>query len=149
MADTVPSAVRSRIMSRVRAKNTGPELLLRRALWSAGLRGWRCHVRGVVGTPDVCWVGRKVAVFVDSAWWHGHPSRWTPGRHPERWDEKIMANRTRDDIVNEQLRETGWTVVRIWDFELVADLDGAVGRVRSAVAGVPTGVATPPITSRA
>jgi len=67
-------------------------------------------------------------VFVDSAWWHGHPSRWVPGRHPAAWDAKIAANRD-DARVNSRLREDGWEVVRIWDFELERDLDGAVRRV--------------------
>lgn len=134
MPDKVDVATRSRIMGRVRSKNTRPELALRKALWAVGLRGWRCHVRSVPGTPDVCWVGRRVAVFVDSAWWHGHPSRWTPGRHPPNWDEKIAANRRRDEEVNRQLEEAGWTVIRIWDFELEGDLDAAVTLVDRAVA---------------
>jgi|SRR6478736_6742543 len=130
MADKVDSRTRSRIMARVRSKDTGPELRLRRALWAAGVRGWRCHVRSVPGTPDLCWIGRQVAVFVDSAWWHGHPSRWTPGRHPPKWDAKIRANKARDVAVNQQLADAGWRVVRIWDFELEADLPAAVARVR-------------------
>ena len=120
-------------MSRVRSKDTKLELLLRRALWAAGIRGWRCHVRSVVGTPDLAWPQRRVAVFVDSAWWHGHPSRWTPGRHPKGWDEKIQRNMSRDVEVNESLRRDGWTVLRIWDFELERDLDACVDRVRSAL----------------
>lgn len=120
-------------MSRVRAKDTRPELSLRRALWASGIRGWRCHCRGVIGTPDLCWKGRKVAVFVDSAWWHGHPSRYVVGRHPERWDRKIQANMFRDDAVNRELSAEGWTIVRIWDFELEQDLDDAVQRVQAAL----------------
>lgn len=73
-------------------------------------------------------------MFVDSAWWHGHPSRWRPGRHPPQWDDKIRANRARDEQVNAELAAAGWTVVRIWGFELAADLDGAVRRVAEALA---------------
>jgi DNA mismatch endonuclease, patch repair protein len=127
-------------MSRVRSKDTKVELVLRRALWADGLRGWRCHVRSVPGTPDLAWVGRRVAVFVDSAWWHGHPSRWKPGRHPKAWDEKISRNKARDREVNEALRVEGWTVVRLWDFELERDLVGCVERVRAALAGETVGV---------
>lgn len=121
-------------MSRVRSKDTEPELQLRRALWAAGLRGWRCHVRTVPGTPDLCWKGRKIAVFVDSAWWHGHPSRWTPGRHPPKWDRKIMTNRARDDAVNRVLADAGWMVVRIWDFDLARDTAGSVDAIKSVFA---------------
>jgi len=133
MTDTVDTATRSSIMSRVRSKDTGPEMTLRRALWAAGVRGWRCHVRSVTGTPDLAWKGRRVVVFVDSAWWHGHPSRWTPGRHPEKWDRKISANVERDRMVNEALLADGWTVLRVWDFELDLELEAVVERVKAAI----------------
>jgi len=136
MTDVVAPEARSRIMSRVRAKNTKPEVALRRALWAAGLRGWRCHVRGVLGTPDLAWRSRRIAVFVDSAWWHGHPSRWQPGRLPRHWDEKIQANRDRDELVNNGLRAEGWTVIRIWDFELERDATDCVCRVVAAFSRV-------------
>jgi len=136
MSDKVDQATRSRIMSRVRAKNTRPEMTLRRALWAAGLRGYRCHSRSVPGTPDLCWQGRKVAVFVDSAWWHGHPSRWEPGRLSPAWDEKIAANKARDERVNAELAKKGWVVVRIWDFELAKSVEAAVSRVRQTLAPV-------------
>lgn len=121
-------------MSRVRGKDTGLELKLRKALWAAGIRGWRCHVRSIVGTPDLVWKGRKVVVFVDSAWWHGHPSRWKRGKRPGFWDEKISDNKRRDASVNRALRHEGWAVVRIWDFEVERDLDECVRRVDSALA---------------
>lgn len=133
MADKVDAATRSRIMSRVRSEDTRLELSFRRALWAAGVRGWRCHVRGVFGTPDLAWRGRRVAVFVDSAWWHGHPSRWQPGRLSKSWDDKIEGNRRRDARVNRELREAGWTVVRLWDFELEKDVTQCIARVRAAL----------------
>lgn len=136
MPDNVDQATRSRIMSRVRAKNTRPEMTLRRALWAAGLRGYRCHLRSVPGTPDLCWQRQKLAVFVDSAWWHGHPSRWTPGRLPSAWDRKITANKARDEKVNAELAGEGWVVVRIWDFELQESVDAAVDRVQQSLARV-------------
>lgn len=134
MIDPVDKATRSRIMSRVRSKNTRLEVSFRRALWASGLRGWRCHVRSVPGTPDLAWKGRRIAVFLDSAWWHGHPSRWKPGRHPKSWDEKIQRNRHRDAEVNRALERAGWTVVRIWDFEFERDPNACVGQVRKALA---------------
>jgi DNA mismatch endonuclease, patch repair protein len=131
--DTVSPETRSRIMRRVRSRDTGPEMLLRRALWAGGVRGWRCHRKDVLGVPDLSWRRHRVAVFVDSAWWHGHPSRWRPGRLPEKWDVKIARNRERDLQVNRGLERTGWTVLRIWDFELKADIGASVERVRAAL----------------
>lgn len=97
------------------------------------VRGWRCHVRKVFGTPDLAWQRRRIAVFIDSAWWHGHPSRWTPGRLSPWWDAKIGRNRERDLEVNRRLAAEGWTVVRLWDFEVDKELGTYVARVERAI----------------
>jgi DNA mismatch endonuclease, patch repair protein len=120
-------------MRRIRGADTKLELKLRRALWAAGVRGWRCNVRGVLGTPDIAWPSRKLAVFVDSAWWHGHESRWVPGRLGPRWDKKIEGNKRRDVEVTERLVRDGWRVIRVWDFELEGDLPVVVARIQRAV----------------
>jgi DNA mismatch endonuclease Vsr len=70
--DRLTREERSRLMARVKTRNTAPEVALRSALWTAGLRGWRLHKR-VPGRPDLVWQSRRVAVFVDGAFWHGHP----------------------------------------------------------------------------
>jgi len=133
MSDPVDVATRSRIMSRVRGRNTELERRFRRQLWAAGLRGYRCHRRDIFGVPDLSWPNLRVAVFIDSAWWHGHPSRWTPGRLPGKWDEKIRGNQARDATVAEHLADEGWRVVRVWDFEFERDPAEAVMRVADAV----------------
>jgi DNA mismatch endonuclease (patch repair protein) len=120
-------------MQRVRTRDTAPEVALRRALWAAGLRGWRLHPKGIAGRPDLAWIGRRVAVFVDGAFWHGHPDHYW-GQSGAFWDGKIARNRARDRRVDAQLMEAGWTVVRIWDFEVEKDPDASVERVRSACA---------------
>jgi DNA mismatch endonuclease (patch repair protein) len=121
-------------MSRVRTRDTAPELLLRKALWSQGVRGWRLHPKRVVGRPDLAWVGRQVAVFVDGAFWHGHPGFYR-GQSGEFWDKKIEKNRTRDRRVDRELEAQGWTVVRIWDFEIERDPARCARRVAQAMAG--------------
>jgi len=118
-------------MSRVRTRNTEPEMRLRRALWAAGLRGWRLHPDAVPGRPDLAWLGRRVAVFVDGAFWHGHPDYYR-GQSGKFWDEKIARNRARDARVDAELGACGWSVVRVWDFELERDLVDCVARVRAA-----------------
>jgi DNA mismatch endonuclease (patch repair protein) len=127
--DTLTPEERSQRMALVRGKDTKLELRFRRALWAAGARGWRCHVRTVFGKPDVAWPGRKIAVFIDSAWWHGHPSRWTPGRLTPKWDKKIARNKERDAEVTARLTQEGWRVLRFWDFEIERDVEACVASV--------------------
>jgi DNA mismatch endonuclease (patch repair protein) len=118
-------------MARVKAKNTGPELALRRALWDQGVRGWRCHRRGLPGSPDLAFGRARLAVFVDGAFWHGHPSKYWPGRSGSYWDAKIERNKQRDRGVDAALESQGWSVLRVWDFEVDADAAAAAARVRS------------------
>ena len=119
-------------MARVRTKDTAPELALRRALWASGVRGWRCHPKGIAGRPDLAWRGRRVAVFVDGAFWHGHPSFYR-GQSGRFWDEKIARNRARDARVNAELAAAGWKVIRLWDFEIERNLGECVRRVTAAL----------------
>lgn len=132
MADPLSTERRSALMARVRTKDTAPELALRRALHAAGVRGWRLHRKDVPGRPDIAWVRRRVAVFVDGAFWHGHPDYYR-GQSGPFWDEKIAANRARDARVDAELEARGWTVLRLWDFEVERDLDGCVHRVVAAL----------------
>ncbi len=137
---TPPSATRavseqrSRNMAAIRSKDTKPELTLRRALRAAGHVGYRCHVSRLPGKPDVVFGPRRVAVFVDGAFWHGHPKRWKAGRYGSYWDEKIARNQARDRQVDAELAALGWRVVRLWDFELRRDPDAAVRAVEGALA---------------
>lgn len=119
-------------MSRVRVRDTAPELRLRRSLWSAGVRGWRLHPKKVFGKPDLAWPGRRLAVFVDGAFWHGHPDYYH-GQSGPFWDEKISKNRARDVKVNRELESTGWRVLRFWDFEIDRDVESCVAVIRDAV----------------
>lgn len=126
-------------MAAVRSKNTSPEVRLRRALYQAGVRGWRCHYRRAPGKPDLAWPALRVALFVDGAFWHGHPSRHKPGRSGAYWDRKIAGNAARDRKADAALQAAGWTVIRIWDFEIHRDLAAAVDRVVSTLAARATG----------
>lgn len=121
MPDTYGPDVRSRVMAAVRGANTTPELALRRALYALGIRGWRCHRRDLPGRPDIAFGRVKLAVFVDGAFWHGHPRKYWPGRSGPYWDAKIARNRARDERVNVALEAIGWKVLRLWDFEIEAD----------------------------
>jgi DNA mismatch endonuclease (patch repair protein) len=120
-------------MSAVRAKDTTPEIALRRALYAAGVRGWRCHYVNAPGKPDLAWPALRLAVFVDGAFWHGHPSRHRPGRSGTYWDEKIAGNVARDRRIDADLRKVGWAVIRIWDFQVRKELGAWTDRIAQAV----------------
>jgi DNA mismatch endonuclease, patch repair protein len=141
VADHLSAEERSRLMARVRTRDTAPELALRRGLWAAGVRGWRLHPR-LPGKPDLAWKARRLAVFVDGAFWHGHPDHYH-GQSGRFWDEKIARNRARDRRVDAELRAMGWVVLRLWDFEIEQDLAASIARVRDALSSAETLVRTP------
>jgi DNA mismatch endonuclease (patch repair protein) len=124
-------------MAAIRSKDTKPELALRRGLWATGVRGWRCHPKTVPGKPDIAFVRRRVAVFVDGRFWHGHPDHFTPGRSGAYWDQKIARTQERDRIANAALADSGWLVLRFWDFEVEDNLEGVLERVRDTLAQRP------------
>ncbi|MCO5316546.1 MAG: very short patch repair endonuclease [Solirubrobacterales bacterium] len=128
MADNLTPGRRSDLMRRVRTRDTAPEVELRKALWARGVRGWRLHPTGIPGKPDVVWIGRRIAVFVDGAFWHGHPDYYH-GQSGEFWDRKIARNKERDLNVNAELTDLGWTVFRVWDFEIERDAGACADRV--------------------
>lgn len=129
--DKVSAEVRRYTMSRVRRRDTRPELLLRKALWRRGIRGWRVDVAGLPGRPDLAFGRSRFAVFVDGGFWHGHPTRYHAGQSGSYWDRKIERNRERDRRADEELRALGWRVLRLWDFDVVRDPVKAARRVES------------------
>jgi len=116
-------------MASIRGADTRPERLLRSVLWHEGIRGFRCQWRGPGGRIDIAFTRWRVAVFVDGSFWHGHPSKWQPGRWSGYWDEKIKRNLARDARQNAALEEAGWHVIRVWDFEVEQDAPSIVSLV--------------------
>lgn len=116
-------------MSRVRSRDTKPELLLRKALWAEGFR-YRLRSR-LPGKPDLVFRGDGLVVFVDGCFWHGCPIHSTqPKTNATFWSEKLEANVSRDVRVTAELRVLGWTVLRIWQHQIQEDLDSALDLVR-------------------
>jgi DNA mismatch endonuclease (patch repair protein) len=123
---------KSEQMRRVRTSGTTPELLVRKNLWRLGYR-YRLHTR-LPGTPDLCFAGARVVVFVDGCFWHGCQIHYTaPATRREFWLAKLVENVQRDRRVDEALARMGWTVVRIWEHEVKDDASAAVARIVSAV----------------
>ena len=119
---------RSENMSRIRGKNTSIELKLRKALWARGIR-YRVNCKDVFGKPDICFKGKKVAVFCDSEYWHGKylmEGRYIPKTNTEFWIKKIESNIERDKKVNNELKKKGWKIVRCWGEEINKNLDACV-----------------------
>ena len=119
VTDIVSPTRRSEIMSRIRAKGTKPELIVRSAAHGLGHR-FRLHVRDLPGSPDLVFPGRKLALFVHGCFWHRHrgctcASR--PKSNVEFWKGKFKNNVARDKRVRRELEEMGWRVAIVWECE--------------------------------
>lgn len=128
MADRISRARRSWNMSRIRSKNTGPEVLVRSLLHRSGIR-FRLHSAGVPGRPDVVLKSRRIAIFVHGCFWHRHAGckyAYTPKSRLEFWRTKFDCNVRRDRLTRRRLVRDGWKVLVVWECE-TRDLE-RVGR---------------------
>lgn len=128
---------RSENMARVKAKNTTFELMLRRKLWACGLR-YRANDKTVFGKPDIVFKRKKIAVFIDSEFWHGKDfleNKNIPKTNDEFWINKLKRNIERDKEVNAFLKNEGWRVIRIWSKDLKKNLSTYVESIYKEVKG--------------
>lgn len=133
MTDVLTPEQRRLNMSRIRGRDTKPELLLRKALWARRVRGYRKHPN-VPGRPDLAFIGKRVAVFVDGCFWHGCPIHATsPQANADFWEKKLKANVERDVTVTSMLKSDGWTVLRFWEHEIYDSLPAVVDRIADVV----------------
>lgn len=117
-------------MARMPTRDSQPELKLRSALHSAGMR-YRLHRRDLPGSPDICFGPAQVAVFVDGCFWHWCPDHGSiPKNNRDWWLEKLSKNRDRDRRVDSELEAFGWLSIRVWEHE---DIDVAAMRIKSLV----------------
>lgn len=105
-------------MSRIRGKDTAPELIVRRLLHRLGYR-FRLHRKDLPGTPDIVLPGRRIAIFVHGCFWHAHGCKIgrPPKSRPEFWEPKLRRNRERDAENTDALARRGWTVLTVWQCE--------------------------------
>ena len=122
-------------MQQVKNKDSKIEVLLRKELWSRGIR-YRKNVNRIYGKPDIVFIGKKVAVFCDSEFWHGY--NWEERKkdfksHQEFWIPKIERNMERDAEVTAKLESEGWTVIRFWGNEIKKNTAQCADRIEQAV----------------
>ena len=120
MTDVLTPAQRHKNMSRIRSKNTKPELKVRRWLWEHGYR-YRLNVKDIPGRPDIVLRKYKTVIFVNGCFWHGHDGCdkfVMPKSNVGFWRSKISRNRERDLKNYKTLQESGWNVIVVWECEL-------------------------------
>ena len=115
MADNRSPESRSALMSRIRGKDTAPEVAVRRVLYSLGYR-FSLHRRDLPGTPDIVFQSRRKVIFVNGCFWHAHGCRIgrPPKSRPEFWLPKLQKNRLKDSRNKRALRGLGWGVLTVW-----------------------------------
>lgn len=120
MTDIKSTAERSRNMAAIKGKDTKPEMIVRKYLFSRGLR-FRVQVRKLPGSPDIVLPKYKTVIFVDGCFWHGHEGCKyfrLPKSNIDFWRTKIETNIARDSRTEAELKVLGWRVIRVWECEL-------------------------------
>lgn len=123
--DQISPEHRSWNMSRIKGKNTKPELLVRSWLHRNGFR-FRLHVKELPGTPDIVLPRYKTVIEVRGCYWHRHPGckfAYMPKSNPDFWNAKFAENVKRDTLTDNALKELGWRVIIIWECEVKLQLD--------------------------
>ncbi len=129
MPDKFSPEVRSRIMSKIRSKNTSIEKIVFKELRREGIH-FQKHYRKALGTPDVAIPEKKIAVFIDGDFWHGYRyPQWKKRIKSRFWRKKIEHNRRRDQLYFRTLRRRGWKVMRVWEHQLKSDPIGMLEAV--------------------
>lgn len=135
MTDVLTKRQRSYCMSRIRGKDTQPELILRKAISGAGIRGYRLKYK-LLGKPDIVFPKRKIAIFIDGCFWHKCPKCFSELSTTKKyWVKKIQSNIDRDQRVNKTLKKMGWKILRIWEHDTERNLNICLLRIRRLFKG--------------
>ena len=119
MADWLTPAQRRRVMQAIKSKDTKPEMTVRRLVHRMGYR-YRLHKKGLPGSPDLVFGGRRKIIFVHGCFWHAHSCKYgrPPKSRQDYWLPKLKRNKERDAENRAALRELGWRVMTIWECEI-------------------------------
>lgn len=115
-------------MSKIKSKETKPEIILRKTLWALGFR-YRKNVVSLTGTPDIVLKKFKLVIFIDGSFWHGynwHEKKTKIKKNRDFWIPKIERNIQRDTEINSQLRNEGYKVIRFWDHQIKKELNSCI-----------------------
>lgn len=139
MDDLTPEQ-RHKVMSRIRSTDTKPEVLLRKRLWALGYR-YRKNYRGLPGKPDIVMTKYRIAIFIDSEYFHGKEwdtqrEKIASGSNPDYWIPKIERNIQRDREVDTSLNGLGWRVIRFWSRDVLKDPGPCISVIEDAIVGV-------------
>ncbi|HAF95848.1 MAG: hypothetical protein A2021_00225 [Elusimicrobia bacterium GWF2_52_66] len=116
-------------MKNIRSEGTRPELKIARELKRRHIY-FSTHSKTVLGKPDILFRRKKIAVFIDSDFWHGNPDHFKmPKSNIRYWKAKISRNRSRDKEVTGTLRQSGWKVIRIWEHDIYKNFSKSVARI--------------------
>jgi len=131
--DNLTAEQRRKNMQNIRSKGTKPERMVMEALKKRRIY-FAAYVSKITGKPDIVFRRKKVAVFIDSDFWHGHPERCImPKTNSEYWSQKIAGNRKRDEQVNKELSDNGWTVIRLWEYDIKHNFEQSLNVILKAI----------------
>ena len=123
MVDKFSKQKRSEIMSRIKSKNTKPEMTVRKIIYSLGYR-YRLHRKDLPGKPDLAFISKKKVIFINGCFWHGHSGckkSALPDTNYDFWNDKITNNVNRDTLNYKRLGDMGWKYLVIWQCEIKKD----------------------------
>ena len=119
-------------MSSNKAKNTKPELKLRKALYAEGIRGYRLNWKKVPGKPDIAFPGRKLGIFINGCYWHRCPycELSLPKTNTDFWKKKFEKNIKRDKKKETELLDLGWTVLVFWECKIKTNIKDCINKIK-------------------
>jgi len=121
----------SRVMSANKAKNTLPEVIFRKKLWNAGMRGYRLNYKKIPGRPDIVFVSKKMAIFIHGCFWHRCPycNLSNPKNNITFWKTKFEKNKQRDKKKTRELKHLGWIVLTIWECQIKKNISNQINKI--------------------
>ena len=133
MTDQFSIETRSKIMARIKGKNTKPEIKIRKELWKRGFKGFRTNYK-LAGKPDIVFSKKKVVIFIDGDFWHGYSWKVLRKIPPKGyWRKKIKGNIKRDAKYNRILKKQGWKVFRFWEHDINKNPNKIIGRILKSI----------------